>query len=76
MMPLGAPLFGVYYSEGDVPQKTDLAPPIERQYKPFQVHVSFYIPKISPGWFVWPVQTVPTANLDKDRTQTVESLKI
>jgi hypothetical protein len=36
----------------------DLEPPIERQYKPFQKHVSSYQVERSPGWFVSPKRAV------------------
>jgi hypothetical protein len=33
---------GSFFTGVYLPQKSDLAPPIERQYKPFQKHVSSY----------------------------------
>jgi hypothetical protein len=44
--------WGSFFNGAYLPQKLDLSPPIERQYKPFQKHVSSYQVKISEGYFV------------------------
>jgi hypothetical protein len=41
-----------------LPQKSGLAPPLERQYISVQRHVSFYILKRSPDSFVWATPTL------------------
>jgi hypothetical protein len=43
-----------------LPQKSDLAPPLERGYISVQRHVPFYILKRSPGWFVYAQRTLRT----------------
>jgi hypothetical protein len=52
------PLFGVLFTGVFLPQKSVLSPPIERQYIFVQRHVSFYILKRSPVWFVWAAPTL------------------
>jgi hypothetical protein len=49
----GSFFMGVY-----LPQKSVLSPPIERQYTPFQKHVSSYQVKISKSCFVWAAPTL------------------
>jgi hypothetical protein len=49
---------GPFFTGAFLPQKLDLEPPIERQYKPFQKHVSSYQIKRSPGCVVWAAPTV------------------
>jgi hypothetical protein len=49
---------GVLFTGVYLPQKSVLEPPIERQYKPFQKHVSSYQVKRSPGCVVWAAPTL------------------
>jgi hypothetical protein len=56
MVPILAPLLGVL-TGAYFPQKSDLEPPIERQYKPFQNHMSSYQVKRSPGCVVCAAST-------------------
>jgi hypothetical protein len=46
--------WGSFFTGAYLPQKSDLEPPTERQYKPFQKHVSSYQAKRSPRCFVSP----------------------
>jgi hypothetical protein len=46
---LGQRKWGPFFAVVYLPQKLVLSPPIERQYKPFQKHVSSYQVKRSPG---------------------------
>jgi hypothetical protein len=56
--PTGPPTSGgPFFTGAYLPQKTDLAPPLESQCKPFQNHVSSYQVKISEGCFAWAVPT-------------------
>jgi hypothetical protein len=57
MAPILAPLLGVLFTGAYLPQKSDLEPPIERQYKPFQKHVSSYQVKRCLGCFIWAAPT-------------------
>jgi hypothetical protein len=49
---IGATLWGHFYTGAYLPQKLDLAPPLERERNSVQGHMSFYILKRSPGLFV------------------------
>jgi hypothetical protein len=52
---------GVLFFTGEfLPQKSDLAPPLERRYISVQRHVPFYILKRSPGCFVYTQRTLRT----------------
>jgi hypothetical protein len=52
------PLLGSFFRGRISLKKSDLAPPLERRYISVQRHVSFYILKRSPGWFVWAAPTL------------------
>jgi hypothetical protein len=52
MVPLTAPLFGVFFLGAYLPQKMDLFPPLERERNSVQKHVLSYQIEISPDCFV------------------------
>jgi hypothetical protein len=45
---------GILFRGLYLPQKLVLAPPLEREYKPFQKHVPSYYVILCPGCFVLP----------------------
>jgi hypothetical protein len=61
-IPVTAPILGqdfrVLFTGAYLPQKTDLAPPLETQYVSVQKHVLPYYVKISEECFVWAAPTL------------------
>jgi hypothetical protein len=66
-----AVFWAVFFKGANFPQKLAPKTSIETQYNLFQVYVSFYILKISPGLFVWATPPLGAGEIIKNRKETV-----